>query len=196
MAEEYTHQTEATTTSAPEAADPGSKGKAKRSPADLLIRDILDLLIKIVAIASLAVILFTFVFGIYRSSEPSMVPAIQDGDLVIYYRLDKNYSTLDVLVAEYEGKPLSLRVVAQAGDEVDIREEGLFINGYLQQETKIYEATHRYDSGVSFPLTVPEGHVFVLGDSRENAADSRVFGPVEIADTHGKVIAVIRRRNI
>ena len=182
----------------PEAA-PGKKQKtkpAKRGPIDLLIRDILDLLLKIVGIAALAVIAFTFVFGIYRSAEPSMNPAIQDGDLVVYYRMDKTYNILDVLVVEYEGKPLSLRVVARAGDEVDIREEGLYINGSLQQESKIYEATYRYDTGVEFPLTVPEGHVFVLGDSRENATDSRIFGPVEVADTHGKVIAIIRRRNI
>ena len=68
------------------------------------------------------------------------------------------------------------RVLAAAGDEVDITEEGLFINGSLQQEHDIYEETIRYVTGIEFPLMVGEGQVFVLGDGRENAIDSRVYG--------------------
>lgn len=177
--------------------DPPKKVKAvKRGPMELLIRDILDLLIKIVAIAAIGVCLFTFVFGIYRSTEPSMAPAVKDGDLVVYFRTDKQYSATDVAVLEFEGKIRCLRVVATAGDTVDLKDTYLYVNGSLQQEKWIHEETHRYDTGVEFPLTVQEGQIFVLGDSRENATDSRIFGPVEIADTHGKVIAIIRRRNI
>lgn len=177
--------------------EPQKKVKAKkRGPVELLIRDILDLLIKIVAIATLGVCLFTFVFGIYRSTDPSMAPSVKDGDLVVYFRTDKAYDASDVVVVEYEGRLRCLRVVAKAGDTVDLKDKFLYVNGSLQQETWIHEETHRYDTGVDFPLTVQEGQVFVLGDSRENATDSRIFGPVEIADTHGKVIAIIRRRNI
>ena len=125
-----------------------------------------------------------------------MFPAIQNGDLVIYYRLDKRYVSSDVLVAEYQGEKIPLRVIAVEGDKVDIQEEGLFINGHLQQETRIYETTKRFTDGVNFPVTVKKGQVFVLGDSRENSTDSRMFGPVEIADTYGKVITIIRRRGI
>jgi signal peptidase I len=91
---------------------------------------------------------------------------------------------------------ISLRVVAVAGDQVDIREDGLYVNGYLQYEENIYEKTTRYEEGVDFPLTVGEGEVFVLGDSRENSTDSRIFGPVSVADTYGKTIMIIRRRNV
>jgi signal peptidase I len=87
-------------------------------------------------------------------------------------------------------------VVATAGDVVDINEDGLVINGALQQEPRIHEATERYEEGVIFPLTVPEGHVFVLAASRTDATDSRIYGPVEIEDTLGKVMTVIRQRNI
>lgn len=170
--------------------------KVKKTQAELLIQDALGLLIKIVAIIAFATFVFTFMFGVYRNNDPSMIPAIQDGDLVFYYRLDKRYVSSDVLVAEYGEKKLSLRVVAVAGDTVDIREEGLFINGFLQQESKIYEATKRFADGVDFPLTVQEGQVFVLGDSRENSSDSRIFGAVDITDTYGKVITIIRRRGI
>ena len=175
---------------------PPQKAKPKRSGAELLLRDILALLIKIAVIALVVVLLFTFMFGIYRNTDPSMSPSIADGDLVMYYRLDKHYVSGDVLVAKYEGSTVALRVVAVAGDTVDILEDGLYINGSLQLESKIYENTYRYADGVDFPLTVGEGEVFVLGDSRENATDSRMFGTVRIEDTYGKVMTIIRRRGI
>jgi signal peptidase I len=106
------------------------------------------------------------------------------------------YSHSDVLVAQYQGRTTSFRVVATAGDQVDIREDGLYVNGYLQLEENIYEKTERFSEGVEFPLTVGEGEVFVLGDSRENSTDSRIFGPISIVETYGKVITIIRRRSI
>ena len=62
--------------------------------------------------------------------------------------------------------------------------------------SQIYQQTQRYAVGATFPLTVGEGQVFVLGDARENATDSRVYGAVEVKDTLGKVITILRRRDI
>ena len=126
-----------------------------------------------------------------------MAPAIKDGDLVIFYRYTSaGYLPQDVIVLKHNGQSQARRVVATAGDTVDITEDGLMINGALQQEPEIYQMTQRYQDGVSFPLTVPEGQVFVLGDSRSGAEDSRMYGCLNIDDTLGKVITVIRRRSI
>ena len=148
-----------------------------------VLREILYLLLKIVAIAAAFVVVFTFVFGVLRYSENAMLPAVKDGDLVFYYRLEKEYTASDLVVLRY-----------QAGDVVDITEEGLMINGALQQEHEIYEQTQRYDTGVEFPMELKEGQIFVLGDSRENASDSRVYGAVDVHDTVGKVMTIVRRR--
>jgi len=160
-------------------------------------RDLLSLLAKIASIALAFVLLFTFLFGLTRVQEPSMAPAVRDGDLVVFYRYTRSgYLPRDAIALEVRGKRQIRRVVATAGDIVDVTEDGLVINGALQQEQEIYLKTERYQDGVGFPLTVPEGQVFVLGDSRTDATDSRIYGCVKIENTLGKVMAVIRRRNI
>ena len=162
-----------------------------------LSKELLLLLLKITAILLALVMMFTFLFGLIRYSDPSMAPAIKDGDLVIFYRYKSaGYLPQDAIALDYEGKTQVRRVVAVAGDEVDITESGLIVNGALQHEPEINQKTERYADGISFPLIVPEGHVFVLGDSRVGATDSRIYGPVDIKDTLGKVMAIIRRRSI
>lgn len=160
-------------------------------------KDLLFLFIKIASVTLAFVLLFTFLFGLTRVQDPSMDPAVRDGDLVIFHRYTQSgYWPQDVIVLSYNGQTQVRRVIATAGDTVDITEAGLMINGALQQEPGIYEKTERYQDGADFPLTVPEGQVFVLGDSRTGATDSRIYGCVKIEDTLGKVMAVIRRRGI
>lgn len=161
-----------------------------------LFRAILFLLLKIAAATAALALVFTFLYGLHRNTDPAMNPAIRDGDLVMFYRLDKNYVAGNILLLEYDGQRQVRRVIATAGDTVDITEDGLMINGALQQEPEIYQKTQRYADGVVFPLTVGEGQVFVLGDAREKAIDSRVYGVVNVTDTLGKIITVLRRRNI
>jgi len=168
---------------------------APRGPS--IWKDLLSLLLKIALIALTFVLLFTFLFGIMRYQEPSMAPAIKDGDLVFFYRYNQSgYQPGDAVALEHKGQSHVRRVIATAGDTVDITESGLLINGALQQEPGIYQRTERYEEGMSFPLTVPEGQIFVLGDSRAGATDSRIYGCVKIEGTLGKVMTVIRRRGI
>ena len=178
----------------PEPAAPPVRSAAKVTP---VWKDLLSLFLKILLIAMVFVLLFTFLYGIVRCEDPSMDPAVKDGDLVLYYRYTKGgYLPQDVIALEYDGKTQVRRVVATAGDTVDITEDGLLINGALQQESEIFQDTERYQEGVEFPLTVPEGQVFVLADSRTGATDSRIYGCASIEDTLGKVMAVVRRRGI
>ena len=159
-------------------------------------REFLNLGIKIAAVAGAFALVFTLIYGLHRSADPDMFPMVKDGDLVMFYRLDRDYAAGDLLLLDYQGERQIRRVVARAGDTVDITRDGLVINGARQQEPEIYEKTQRYAQGVAFPLTVGAGQVFVLGDARENAADSRVYGPVNVKDTRGTVIALMRRRQL
>ena len=159
-------------------------------------RELGSLAVKIVVICISFVLTFTFLYGFHRNTDPDMAPMIKDGDLILFYRLNRDYAIGDLLLLDFQGQRQVRRVVARAGDTVDITENGLIINGGLQHEPEIFQETWQYANGVSFPLTVGEGQVFVLGDARENATDSRVYGPVNTGDTLGKVITVIRRRGL
>jgi len=168
----------------------------QRSPEPSVWRELGALGIKIAVIIACALLLFTGVYGLHRSAEPGMNPAVKDGDLVIFYRFDKKYRAGDLILLSFQGKKQVRRVIATAGDTVDITGDGLMINGALQQEHGIYQKTQRYAQGVSFPLVLEEGQVFVLGDAREGAADSRIYGPVNAKNTQGTVITIFRRRSL
>ena len=153
-------------------------------------QDIVQLLLKIAFIVLAVFLIFTFLYGIVRINDVSMKPAIKDGDLVIYYRLDKRFISGDVAVFKDDGRTTTGRVVAVAGDN------GLKINGAEQISQDIYFDTTQFKDGVDFPVTVGNGQVFILGDNRPQASDSRIYGCIDIKDVKGKVIAIIRSRGI
>lgn len=159
-------------------------------------QDVVLLLLKMAFIVLTIFLVFTFLYGIVRINDLSMKPAIRDGDLAIYYRLDKYYVAGDVAAFEDDGRTTTGRVAAVAGDTVDITKDGLKINGALQVSQDIYFGTTQYKDGVNFPLTVGEGQIFVLGDNRPQATDSRIYGCINISDVKGKVIAIIRTRGV
>ena len=96
---------------------------------------------------------------------------MKEGDLIIYYRLKKDYQVGDVVVIRQEKETELRRIVARAGDVVDITEEGLSVNGYIQQEDDIYMETLPYSEGITFPVTVAKNQVFLLGDNRSSARE-------------------------
>ena len=160
------------------------------------LRDIGALAIKIAAISISFTLIFTLLYGFHRHTGPDMSPMVRDGDIVLFYRLNKGHAIGDLVLVDIQGEQQVRRVVANTGDTVDITDDGLIINGGLQYEPEIFQQTWRYANGISFPITVGEGQVFVLGDARENAHDSREYGPVSTDDILGNVITIIRRRHL
>ena len=158
--------------------------------------DLLALLIKLMVIAAALFLLERFVFGVCSVRGNDMAPSIRDRDLAVYYRLDHTYEVRDVVAVRNRDGTLSiLRVVATAGDRVDITSDGLRINGYYQQEDYAAGETLAFVGGAVYPITLADGEVFVLGDNREYAVDSRYYGPVRTDDLLGKIITTIRRRD-
>ncbi|MGU8793589.1 signal peptidase I [Clostridium perfringens] len=158
--------------------------------------DIFFLVFKISIFLILLGVMFFFVFGIERSSDYTMYPSVKDGDLALYYRLQKDFAAGDVIIVEKNGKEEIRRIIAVPGDTVDITRDGLKINGYLQQENSIYAETLPYLEGIKFPVTVGKDNYFVLADARLNTRDSRMYGTVKKEEIKGVVMTLIRRRGI
>lgn len=176
-----------------EISDEKAEKDKKRKEA---LQNIKSLGINIGATALVLWLCLTFVFGIYIQTGEDMYPRVRDGDLVLFYRMDKEYDIDDVLTFTADETRYTARYVAMAGDVIDITDEGqLVINGNIQQE-EIYYATFQMESSIEYPYTVPENCVFLLGDFRTNAVDSRIYGAVSIDNIDGKIITIIRRRGI
>ena len=125
------------------------------------------------------VLLFTFAVRLIGVDGRSMVPTLQDGDrlLVLNAMLCGGYEPGDIVVLRKESflpTPIVKRVVATEGQVVDIdfASGTVFVDGKPLQEDYISERTFTAE-GTVFPLTVPEGCVFVLGDNRNHSTDSR-----------------------
>ena len=85
------------------------------------------------------------------------------------------------------------RVVAKAGDVVDIQEDILTVNGYGVYENAVYPTTAE-GATITFPYTVPADTYFVLNDYRSDPTDSRIYGGISAKETKGKIFLMIRRR--
>lgn len=167
----------------------------KKKPERSFLCNMLMLFLKLLIIGVIIFVMMNYVFGFSRNQSINMQPAVQDGDLLFYFRIVNDYAADDIVIIHYQGKEMPERIVAVAGDTVDIGEDGLLVNGSLVQEEKIYTETYLFENEVTFPVTVPQGQVFVLGDNRPQSADSRIFGCVMTDDIDGKVVGLFRRRN-
>ena len=178
------------TSPATEVVQDQAEQPAKKPPG--VLNDILKLVLKILVIVLVFMLMFTFLFGTAKITSNSMEPNIKEGDRVIYYRLDKNYVATNCVAFRYNDQTQVMRVVAVAGDTVDMTEDGLVINGALQSEPDPSKDTLLLKEGASFPVKLKKGEVFLMGDNRPDSVDSRKFGPVNAKDTLGELMTVIR----
>lgn len=167
----------------------------KRRNAAELRRDYLWLLLKIAGLLLIGWLLFTQVFFVAQTSGNDMFPAVKDGDLLIGYRLQKTYLKDDVVVYEADGKLRTGRILGRESDVITMDDSGtLLVNGTVQGGEILFPTYAK--EGIEYPYTVPEGCVFVLGDYRTQAEDSRDFGCISLENVKAKVITILRRRGI
>jgi signal peptidase I len=143
----------------------------------------------IVVALIIAVILRTFVVQAYHIPTESMQNTLLVGDYLLVDKFTYHYrepAPGDVIVFEYPlnpNKDYVKRCVAIEGQVVEIRDKVLYIDGVEETPAPsiTYADTKILPSNLSnrdnfAPLRVPPGHVFVLGDNRDNSRDSRVWG--------------------
>jgi signal peptidase I len=122
----------------------------------------------------------------------SMAPTLVPGEHVVATQLgraDGEWRRGDLAVIQDDRVLLVKRVVGVAHDRVALRDGRLWRNGH--PVTEPWSDPRRIDGVYYGPVTVPAGHVLVMGDNRRESRDSRVFGPVPVDELEGRVVSVL-----
>lgn len=161
----------------------------------------------------LALFIRTFIVQAFKIPSGSMIPTLQIGDHILVNKLSYGIRIPfwghylvdfgrpqrgDVVVfifPEDRTKDFIKRVIAVAGDTVEIRGEKVFINGKQVADPHAYYAGDDAAAGLPSrddygPETVPPNHIFVMGDNRDRSYDSRFWGFVNLEDVRGKAFLI------
>lgn len=162
-------------------------------------------LIEVVETLVLTVVIFlgiqAFVAQPFRVEGASMEATVLPDQYVLIDKLTPHwapYARGDIVVltppSQYpdpDGIPFIKRVIGLPGDRIELRDGTVYVNDtaldepYVFTEDGIRQPTDPTGGGASEWL-VPDGDLFVMGDHRQESADSRVFGPVEISQVIGR----------
>ncbi len=164
----------------------GVKSEIIEWAAALLIALVLGLIIK------------TYVFTIVTVDGHSMESTLHTGDKLYVSCFMYTPQVNDVVVftpeaykkSFFDKKPLVKRVIATEGQTIELKDNGdVYIDGVKKDEPYLDIFSAKMGN-TEYPLTVPEGHIFAIGDNRGNSHDSRYadIGPVPVKDVMGKVI--------
>lgn len=142
----------------------------------------------------ISVVLNLFVVQVTEVRQRSMEPTLLQNDRVLVSKVDYRLgrpAVGDIVVFQPTNQtpiPYVKRVAAVAGDKVEIRDGRLFVNGAPSTVAEAQGLTSPQSPQVTYPLTIPPGHFFALGDNRQASSDSRSFGPQPYENIIGKVI--------
>jgi signal peptidase I len=162
----------------------------------------------------LALFIRTFIVQAFKIPSGSMIPTLQIGDHILVNKLAygvripflEDYvlefskpQQGDVVVfifPEDRSKDFIKRVVGVAGDTVEIRGKKVYINGkQVDDPYAHFEGDDPQTAGLPSrddygPKTVPENHIFVMGDNRDRSYDSRFWGYVDLNEVRGKAFLI------
>lgn len=147
----------------------------------------------------LAALIRVFLFTPIVVDGVSMMPTLSDGDRMIVNKIGYTIGKPDrfdiVVFHAPEQKDYIKRIIGLPGDEVEYRDDTLYINGKPYEEPYLDKYKAEVTDGPlteDFTLeekiqrnTVPEGYVFVLGDNRRKSKDSRHIGVISIDEIIG-----------
>ncbi len=162
----------------------------------------------------LALFIRTFIVQAFKIPSGSMIPTLQIGDHILVNKLSYGVRIpfLEKYLVEYakperedvvvfifpedESKDFIKRVVGVAGDTVEVRAKKLYINGKPVEDSHAHFAGYDPQAGGAISgddfaaKTVPENHIFVMGDNRDRSYDSRFWGFVNLDAVRGKAFLI------
>lgn len=167
------------------------------------MRALRTFLFRTTALLLVLYVLFFHIVGITTMPGRDMYPRLDAGDLLLYYRLERNPKAQDIVVIEKvadsgeKAQRFVCRVVAAPGDTVEVSaDKGLCVNGNTLIENNIFYPTDAYENRMEYPVRLGDGEYFVMADRRNGGMDSRYFGTVKAEEIKGVVITILRRNNL
>lgn len=158
-----------------------------------------DWLKTIIIALIISIIIEKFFISVTIVSGESMLSTLHNDDRLIIDKVSYNFDSprrgeVVVFIPPIKGREDELfvkRVVGVSGDTYNIEGNKIYINGELLQENYIYnykdvDRNYEFEFGI-----VPKGHIYVLGDNRNNSNDSRSFGCVPVDKIKGRVLTKI-----
>lgn len=163
---------------------PNQRSRSESSPLVVALKE----LVKTVAIVAVLVLgVRTFVVEAYVVHGASMEPTFHQNERLLVTKLGTEFQHGDIIVFYHPNDPnkrLIKRVVAVAGDVVEISSGSVFVNGVELAEPYLARLGGTYFAAQE----VPTGCVFVLGDNREISNDSRILGSIPEDRVIGKAM--------
>ena len=157
-------------------------------------RALLEIVQALALAVVISVVLNLFVVQVTEVRQRSMESTLLQSDRVLVSKVDYRFGgpqpgdivvfnpTTDVQI------PYVKRVVAVAGETVELRSGRLYVNGQPRDLPGAHGATVAQSPEIRYPMVVPAGQFFAMGDNREASSDSRSFGPQPNDRIIGKVI--------
>ena len=143
----------------------------------------------LVVVASFAVLVATLWLPVLQIYGTSMTPTLDEGEIVVSIK-SKEFSQGDLAAFYIGNKILVKRVIAQAGDMVNVLEDGtVIVNGRELDEPYVSQKALG-ECDLEFPYQVPESRYFLIGDHRETSVDSRssMVGCISNEQLVGKIV--------
>jgi signal peptidase I len=191
-----------------------SKGVAKEKPAEEPKAKVQEFIEAIIIAILIAVVIRALVVQAYKIPSRSMVPTLLIGDHLLVNKFIygikipvirttlvpvSNPERGDIIVFIYpndRSKDYIKRVIGVAGDKIEMKNKNIFINGKpykdgfgIYSDSVVYPAmVHPRDN--YGPVVVPKNSLFVMGDNRDESADSRFWGFVDLKDVEGKALLI------
>jgi len=143
----------------------------------------------LIVVAAVAVLISTIFLPVIQVSGTSMSPTLSDGDVLVLFN-SRKYEQGDLCCISWGNKKLLKRIIGLPGDEIVMDVEGnVYVNDEKLKEPYISDKALG-DCDIEFPVIVPDGAVFILGDHRTTSIDSRnsAIGCVSKEQISGRVI--------
>jgi signal peptidase I len=167
-----------------------------------MLRTVLEFVIALAIALALTWLIKAFLIEPFEVPSGSMEATIMTNDKILADKVSYHFSDIqrgEIIVFADKGSEdriLVKRVIATGGQTVDIQNGLVYVDGsplyepYTRESKTLPLIQHLNNMAIDYPYRIPKDQLWVMGDNRENSADSRYFGTIPTSSVYGKAVMV------